>query len=278
MVAMRKQRKIDDQVLRLHISKLSWKSCAGRSVGCKGTDLGEVYSEPVAVSFVMFYLKLILSSVCREASVGDVVFLVDTSINNPRYTQVMRNFLYIMVNGFNVSRETIRVGLAQYSDVAHSEFQLSTYRHKGNVLNHIRKFQFKPGGTGRHKMGLALQFLLDHHFQEIAGSRARQGVPQVAVVISGSPAEDPVQEPAEAFRRAGILLYAVGVRNASLAELRKIASRPVEKFASFVSSLSGLSVLAQKLRQELCDTLAKAAQPVDHVSPGIKLFPFLFLI
>lgn len=137
MVAMRKQRKIDDQVLRLHISKLSWKSCAGRSVGCKGTDLGEVYSEPVAVSFVMFYLKLILSSVCREASVGDVVFLVDTSINNPRYTQVMRNFLYIMVNGFNVSRETIRVGLAQYSDVAHSEFQLSTYRHKGNVLNPV---------------------------------------------------------------------------------------------------------------------------------------------
>uniref|UniRef100_A0A671FFT8 VWFA domain-containing protein n=1 Tax=Rhinolophus ferrumequinum TaxID=59479 RepID=A0A671FFT8_RHIFE len=220
--------------------------------------------------FVMFYLKLILSSVCREASVGDVVFLVDTSINNPRYTQVMRNFLYIMVNGFNVSRETIRVGLAQYSDVAHSEFQLSTYRHKGNVLNHIRKFQFKPGGTGRHNMGLALQFLLDHHFQEIAGSRASQGVPQVAVVISGSPAEDPVQEPAEAFRRAGILLYAVGVRNASLAELRKIASRPVEKFASFVSSLSGLSVLAQKLRQELCDTLAKAAQPVDHVSPACR--------
>ncbi|XP_074168927.1 collagen alpha-4(VI) chain [Rhinolophus sinicus] len=208
--------------------------------------------------------------VCREASVGDIVFLVDTSVNNPRYTQVLRNFLYITVNGFNVSRETIRVGLAQYSDVAHSEFQLSTYRHKGTVLNHIRKFQFKPGGTGGNKMGLALQFLLDHHFQETAGSRASQGVPQVAVVISGSPAEDPVQEPAEAFRRAGILLYAVGVRNASLAELRKIASRPVEKFASFVSNLSGLSILAQKLRQELCDTLAKAAQPLDHVSPACR--------
>lgn len=218
--------------------------------------------------------------VCREASVGDIVFLVDTSIN-PQYTQIMRSFLYIMVNGFNISRETIRVGLAQYSDEPRSEFQLSTYRHKGNVLAHIRRFQFKPGDTGGNKMGLALQFLLDHHFQETAGSRASQGVPQVAMVISSSPAEDSVQEPAEAFRRAGILLYAVGIRDASLAELRKIASRPVEKFVSFVSNFSGLGIHAQKLRQELCKTLVKATQPVDHVSPacrGTILADIVFLV
>ncbi|XP_019522691.1 PREDICTED: collagen alpha-4(VI) chain-like [Hipposideros armiger] len=280
IVAMRKQRKIDDQVLRPHVYKLSLKSYAGRSVGCKGTDLGETYSEPVAVNFVIFYRNLILASVCREASVGDIVFLVDTSIN-PQYTQIMRNFLYIMVNGFTVSRETIRVGLAQYSDEPHSEFQLSTYRHKGHVLAHIRRFQFKPGDTGGSKMGLALQFLLDHHFQETAGSRASQGVPQVAMVISSSPAEDSVQEPAEAFRRAGILLYAVGIRDASLAELRKIASRPVEKFVSFVSNFSRLGIHAQKLRQELCKTLVKATQTVDHVSPACRetiLADIVFLV
>lgn len=126
-------------------------------------------------------------------------------------------------------------------------------------------------------MSLALQFLLDHHFQEIAGSRASQGVPQIAVVISSSPTEDPVQQPAEAFRRAGVLLYAVGVRDASWAKLREIASHPVEKFASFVPNFSGLGNLAQKLQQELCDTLVKAAQRVDRVSPGTKAF-LLFLI
>lgn len=205
------------------------------------------------------------------------MFLMDTNIN-PRYTRNVRNFLYTMVNSFNVSRENIRVGLAQYSDVAHSEFLLSTYHHKSDVLRHIRRFPLKPGGTGGSKMGLALQFLLDHHFQEAAGSRASRGVPQVTVVISSSPAQDPVQVPAEAFRRAGILLYAIGVGDAASAELREIASRPVEKFALLVPSFSHLGSLTQKLQKELCNTLANAAQPVDHVSPGTKSFPFLFLI
>ncbi|KAJ8790788.1 hypothetical protein J1605_021216 [Eschrichtius robustus] len=117
--------------------------------------------------------------VCREDSVGDVVFLVDTS-NNPQNTRSVRSFLYTVVNGFNVSREAVRVGLARYSDQPQSEFLLSTYHREGEVLRHIQRFPFTPGG---HKMGLALQFLLDHHFQETAGSRASQGVPQVAVVI-----------------------------------------------------------------------------------------------
>ncbi|XP_077607002.1 collagen alpha-4(VI) chain-like [Crocuta crocuta] len=201
--------------------------------------------------------------VCREASVGDVVFLVDTIIN-PQHARVVRHFLHILVNSFNVSRDTIRVGLAQYGDVPHSEFLLSDYNRKGDVLKHIQGFQFRPGG---HKMGLALQFLLDHHFHETAGSRASQGVPQVAVVISSSPAEDHVQEAAEALKRAGILLYTVGVKDAVLAELREMASSPAEKFASFVPNFPNLSSHAQKLRQQLCDTLAKAAPPVNYVFP-----------
>ncbi|XP_012518700.1 PREDICTED: collagen alpha-4(VI) chain-like [Propithecus coquereli] len=215
--------------------------------------------------------------VCREASVGDVVFLVDSSIS-PQDAHSVKNFLYILVNSFNVSRETIHVGLAQYSDVPHSEFLLSTYHRKGNVLRHIRQFQFKPGSK---KMGLALQFILDHYFQEAAGSRASQGVPQVAMVISSGPAEDHVRGPAKALRRAGILLYAVGIRDAVWAELREIASSPQENFTFFIPNFSGLGSLAQKLRHELCATLAKAAQPVDHISPACReaaLVDIVFLV
>ncbi|XP_057595682.1 collagen alpha-4(VI) chain-like [Hippopotamus amphibius kiboko] len=214
---------------------------------------------------------------CREASVGDVVFLVDTGINSQN-TQSVRNFLYTVVKGFNVSGEAVRVGLAQYSDEPRSEFLLSTYRHKAGVLRHIQRFPFTQGG---HKMGLALQFLLDHHFQETAGSRASRGVPQVAVVISSGPTEDHVQEPAEAFRRAGILLFALGIGDAASAELREIASSPAEKFVASAPSFSGLGSLARKLRQELCDTLAKAAPPVGHGSPACReavLADIVFLV
>ncbi|KAF7459769.1 hypothetical protein GHT09_020250 [Marmota monax] len=215
--------------------------------------------------------------VCRKASVGDVVFLVDAS-NNPQHARSVRNFLNILVNSFNVSRETIRMGLAQYSDAPHSEFLLSTYHRKVDVLRHIQRLQFKSGGN---KLGLALQFILDHHFQEGAGSRASQGVPQVAVVVSSGQAEDHIREPAEAFKKAGILLYAVGIGNAARAELREIASSPKEKFTSFVPRVSGLVSLAQKLQPELCDTLAKAAQLVDPVSPAcreVALADIVFLV
>ncbi|XP_011789074.1 PREDICTED: collagen alpha-4(VI) chain-like [Colobus angolensis palliatus] len=217
------------------------------------------------------------SIVCREASLGDVVFLVDANIK-PQHARSVRNFLYILVNSFNVSSKTIRVGLAQYSDVPHSEFLLSTYHRKADVLRHIRQFKFKPGGK---KMGLALKFILDHHFQEASGSRASEGVPQISVVISSGPVEDHVHGPAEALRQAGILLYAIGIRDAVWAELREIASSPQENFTSFVPYFSGLSNLAQKLRQELCDMLAKAAPRVDHVSPACReaaLADIVFLV
>ncbi|XP_045647685.1 collagen alpha-4(VI) chain-like isoform X1 [Ursus americanus] len=215
--------------------------------------------------------------VCREASVGDVVFLVDANVN-PQHTRSVRNFLHIMVNSFNVSKDAIRVGLAQYDDTPHSKFLLSTYPRKGDVLEHIQRIQFRPGGR---RLGLALQFLLDEHFQATAGSRAGQGVPQVAVVISSSPAEDRAQDAAEALKRAGVRLYTVGVKDAVLAELKEIASSPEEKFASFVPNFSGLGSHAQKLRKQLCDTLAKATQPVDNVFPACReavLADIVFLV
>lgn len=202
--------------------------------------------------------------VCREASVGDIVFLVHNSIN-PQHAHSVRNFLYILANSLQVGRDNIRVGLAQYGDTPTSEFLLSVYHRKGDVLKHIRGLQFKPGGN---RMGQALQFILEHHFREGAGSRASQGVPQVAVVVSSGLAEDHIREPAEALRRAGILVYAIGVKDASQAELREISSSPKDNFTFFVPNFPGLPGLAQKLRPELCSTLAKAAQYTEQESPA----------
>ncbi|KAG8516266.1 Collagen alpha-4(VI) chain [Galemys pyrenaicus] len=200
----------------------------------------------------------------REVSVGDVVFLVHSNIR-PQQVSNIRHFLSYLVGGFNVSREAMRVGLALYGDLPHSEFLLSTYHHKSGIRKHIQKLQLKPGGS---KMGLALQFLLSDHFQEKAGSRASQGVPQIAVVISSQASEDPVQQPAQALRRAGVLLYAVGVKDAASWKLGEIASSPAEKFTASVPTFPALNSLAPKLLQELCATLAQADQPAYHISPA----------
>lgn len=202
---------------------------------------------------------------------GDIVLLVHSSIN-PQHAHSVRNFLYMLANSFQVGRENIRVSLALYGDRPTSEFLLSAYPGKGDVLKHIRGLQFKPGGN---RMGQALQFILERHFQEGAGSRASQGVPQVALVMSSGLAEDHIREPAEALRRAGILLYTIGVKGASRAELREIASSPKDNFSFFVPNFSGLPGLAQKLRSELCSILVTtAAQNTERESPG-NLFFFL---
>ncbi|XP_045153630.1 collagen alpha-4(VI) chain-like, partial [Echinops telfairi] len=231
------------------------------------------------IIFLVANLGFIMTQrpVCREATVGDIVFLVDANIN-PQQARSVRNFLSTVVNGFHVGRETIRVGLAQYSNTPSSEFLFTTYHRKTDVLRHIKRFPFKPGGR---KTGLALRFILDHHFQEAASSRASRGGPQMAIVLSNGPAEDQVREHAEALRRTGVLLYAVGIRNAVWAELREMASRPEEKFAALVPNFPGLGSLGQKLRQEICETLTKAAQRVDHVSPACReaaLADIVFLV
>ncbi|XP_054991023.1 collagen alpha-4(VI) chain-like [Sorex araneus] len=215
---------------------------------------------------------------CRKASVGDVVFLVDSNIKNLQQARFIRGFLISVIQGFNVTQETIRVGLALYSNVPHSEFLLSAYHQRNHIVRHIQKLKFQ---SGSNKMGLALQFLLDHYFQEAAGSRAGQGVPQIVVLISSGAVEDALQEPAEAFRRAGILLYAIGIKDAVPAELKVVASHPVEKFMTFAPSFSDLRTLAPKLQQELCDILAEAVQPTNHISPACReavLADIVFLV
>jgi collagen type VI alpha len=67
------------------------------------------------------------------------------------------------------------------------------------------------------------------------------------MVASSGLAEDSIHEPAEALRRAGILLCAVGLRDAVQAELRATVSSPKDMFTSLVPSFSGLPSLAQKL-------------------------------
>ncbi|KAL4635346.1 collagen alpha-4(VI) chain-like [Arapaima gigas] len=53
---------------------------------------------------------------------------------------------------------------------------------------------------------LGLGFLLKHQFTEAAGSRIRQGVPQIGVVITGRRSADRVEEKAEELKKKGSVI------------------------------------------------------------------------
>ncbi|XP_072507398.1 collagen alpha-4(VI) chain-like [Notamacropus eugenii] len=205
-------------------------------------------------------------NVCREASVADVVFLVDSSRSSEKSRNV-QDFLSTLVKGLNLGKDKIRVGLIQYSNMPSTEFSLNTYQRKEDALKHIQRLTFRRGGA---QTGRALRFMLDNHFSEMAGSRIHQGVPQLAVLITEGPTQDDIRGPAEAVRKAGVLLYAIGLQGAVSSELREIASDPDDKFTFVAADVSFLDDLSQHVLLALCSTVVEMTQQGSQVSPACR--------
>lgn len=207
-------------------------------------------------------------TVCREATVADIVFLVDGSwsIGTENF-KMMQDFLYTMINGFDIEHDKIRIGLIQYSDTPRTEFFLKTYDHKEDILKYIQTLKYKGGGT---KTGQSLQFMLENHFTEEAGGRAKDGVPQIAVVITDGQAQDNIREPAAEVKSAGITLYAIGIKDAVLSELNEIASDPPEKHVYNVADFSALEGISHNILQVICTTVEEAVRQTSQISPACR--------
>jgi len=65
---------------------------------------------------------------------ADVVFVVDSSGSiGSRNFQKVKSFIVSVVDSFEISNETVRVGLIEFSDSAYIEFDLQQYSNKSDV-------------------------------------------------------------------------------------------------------------------------------------------------
>ncbi|KPP76107.1 hypothetical protein Z043_104573, partial [Scleropages formosus] len=167
-----------------------------------------------------------------------------------------------MVQSFDVGPDQVRIGLIQYSDNAHAEFLLNTYQDKESVLHHINSMKYKTGGTNT---GLGLQFMLTHLFTTQAGSRSEKGVPKLAMVITDGKSQDDVKQMADIVKGRGITLYAVGIKDAVLEELKDIASDPVEKHIFSVSDFYRLQFISDDIIRVLCTMVGEATGQLSQV-------------
>ncbi|XP_069504838.1 collagen alpha-4(VI) chain-like isoform X2 [Ambystoma mexicanum] len=205
-------------------------------------------------------------TVCKK--VADIVFLVDGSWSIGRQNfKVMQDFLYTMISGFDIGQDKIRVGLIQYTDTPRTEFFLNTYDSKMDILKFIRTLKYKGGST---KTGQSLQFMLENHFTEQAGSRSGDGVPQIAVLITDGQAQDNIREPAAEVKNAGITLYAIGIKDAVLSELIEMASEPVEKHVYNVVDFSALKGISQNMLQVICTTVEEARRQTSQIATACR--------
>ncbi|XP_068092359.1 collagen alpha-4(VI) chain-like [Hyperolius riggenbachi] len=225
---------------------------------------------------LLFFLLLGLSvhvthsqkTVCKEANIADIVFIVDGSwsigIEN---FKTMQTFLYTLINGFEVGQDKIRIGLVQYSDTPRTEFYLNTHDKKDDILQYVQTLPYKGGGT---KTGESLQFMLDNLFTESAGARDKDGVPQIAVVITDGQSQDNIKESSKRVKDAGITLYAIGIKDALLTELNEIASDPDEKYVYNVADFTALQGISQNMLQVLCTTVEEATRQIGQIAQGCR--------
>ena len=187
---------------------------------------------------------------CREAVLADIVFLVDSSTSiGPQNFQKVKNFLHPVILGLDISSDKIRVELAQYNDNIYPAFRLNHHPLKSVVLEHTRNVPYHTGGTNT---GSALEFVRTNYLTEAAGSQAKDGVPQVVILVTDGESNDEVQEAADRSKEDGVVVYVVGVNVQNVQELKTIASEPLEKFLFNAENFNILQDFSGSILQTLC--------------------------
>ncbi|KAF5892100.1 collagen alpha-3(VI) chain isoform X3, partial [Clarias magur] len=211
---------------------------------------GKVVSALSTLSGVISPTDLVteITTVQVQRVIRDIVFLVDGSnyVGNANFPAV-RNFISRIVNELDVQPERVRIGLTQFADGQRTEFSLNTHDNKQKVLDHIARLRLMGGNV--LNTGAALRYALENNFEVSSGSRRRQGVQQVLVLITGGPSQDEVTSIADRVALAGILTFAVGAGQVDEKALKRVAF--VETLAYHRHRFTDLSGVVEEIMTPL---------------------------
>lgn len=188
-----------------------------------------------------------------------MVFLVDSSDElGVKSFPFVRTFITRMINSLPIEANKYRVALAQYSDTLHSEFQLSTFKSKNPMLNHLKKnFGFLGGSL---RIGNALREAHRTFFSSPTNGRDKKQFPPILVVLASGESEDDVEVAAQALRKDGVRIISVGMQKASEEDLRAIATGPFHFKLRMVRDLNAFS---RNLTQTIKDATTYKEDTVD---------------
>lgn len=173
---------------------------------------------------------------------ADIAFVIDSSssIWEPNF-QVQIDFLYNILNMFDISPSKTQVAAVSFSNVINPEFQFKTFSSKDHVLAAIKRIRYTQGGATRTYK--ALQYMNENMFTRANG--ARDGVVKIAIImtdgetnpgfydveLSSEEAKEWTQEEAKIAKGNGVFLFAVGVGSRiNEKELKGIASEPKSEY------------------------------------------------
>ncbi|PWA16437.1 hypothetical protein CCH79_00004628, partial [Gambusia affinis] len=208
---------------------------------------------------------------CSVSAIADLVFLVDGSWSVGRENfRHIRSFIGALAGAFDIGEDKTRVAVVQYSTDTRTEFPLTRYTRRGDLLQAINSLPYKGGNT---MTGDAIDYLMKNIFTEAAGSR--KGFPKVAMIITDGKSQDPVEEHAEKLRNIGVEIFVLGIKGADEDELREIASTPHGKHVYNVPNFDLIQDVQKKIITEVCsgvdEQLSDLISGEEMVEPASNL-------
>lgn len=149
---------------------------------------------------------------------------MDGSDNTRNTFSVIQDFLYKVVEKINIGPKDDRVAVIQYSNLAQANFFLNSFMRKEDVLKAVRRLSHKGGRS--LKMGAALQYVKDNVFTTASGSRYKENVPQILVVLNSGPSSDSVDLASASLKERNITILTIGADGLDQRELERISYPP----------------------------------------------------
>ncbi|KAM9447677.1 collagen alpha-3(VI) chain-like isoform 2-T2 [Salvelinus alpinus] len=189
-----------------------------------------------------------ITTVQTQRVVRDIVFMVDgSSYIGGANLPYVRDFIVGVVNLLDVRPDRVRIGLMQFAENPKIEFYLNTHNTKQDVLAKVGQLRLMGGSA--LNTGAAMDYALTNMFQASTGSRKRQGVQQVLLLITGGPSQDEVKKIADKVAVAGVLTFTVSAGQADEAYLKTVAFVP--NLAYHENRFSGLPSVVEQIMTPL---------------------------
>ncbi|XP_068163308.1 collagen alpha-1(VII) chain [Antennarius striatus] len=186
--------------------------------------------------------------VCGKSK-ADVVFLVDESSSiGPNNFIKMKDFIFRVATYFPViGPQATQIAVVHYSDEPRIEFRLNDLKDRTSVLRALRALRYVGGNT---RTGKGISYILQELFQESLGMR--QDVAHILVLITDGRAQDDVVPPSRIARALGVSILAVGVANADIEELNKIATPTNYKNIFFSPTFDDFPSIEREFINSIC--------------------------
>ncbi|XP_041663489.1 collagen alpha-3(VI) chain-like [Cheilinus undulatus] len=179
--------------------------------------------------------------------VVDIVFLVDGSNYIGSNFPYVRDFIINVVNQSDVGPDKVQIGLLQFAEHPRIEFYLNSNSKRQDVVDKLNQLRLTGGST--LNTGAAMNYALANMFQPSTGSRRRQGVQQVLILVIAGPTSDQVKSVADKLALAGVLTFTVSSGQADPALLRTVAFVP--ELAYHNETFSNLPAFAEEILPKL---------------------------